>query len=95
MPREKEGLGLVKVEWHASTMNMASIAVAEKKLGMERLGVVHWERFMDNGKQRGKVGNGKDGPKVEGREGVWRDLVMFVAYWNTWEERLNEIKSEA
>ena len=86
-PPEKGGLGLVRVEWHASTRNAASIAVAERKLGMERIGVVRYERFMEAGRERGKTGNGREGPPaLRGREGwIWRDLVMFAAYWDTWE----------
>jgi RimJ/RimL family protein N-acetyltransferase len=84
-PVAEGGLGLVRVEWHASTTNLGSIAVAQR-LGFEKFGVVRYERFLKDGKERGKVGNGRsEVPPGTGVGDLWRDLVMFVVYWDTWE----------
>ena len=86
-PVSEGGLGLARVEWHASTTNPGSIAVA-KQLGFEEIGVVRYERCLKDGKKRGKVGNGRpEVPPGTGSEDLWRDLVMFAVYWNTWEGR--------
>ncbi|KAK4449655.1 acyl-CoA N-acyltransferase [Podospora aff. communis PSN243] len=53
-PAAEGGLGVVRVEWHASAANLGSIAVAER-LGFERYGVVRYERFLKGGKERGKL----------------------------------------
>ncbi|KAK0619573.1 acyl-CoA N-acyltransferase, partial [Immersiella caudata] len=86
-PVTQGGLGLVRVEWHADTANEGSIAVA-RRLGFEEIGVVKYERCLKDGKKRGKVGNGRsEVPPGTASGDVWRDLVMFATYWNTWEGR--------
>ncbi|KAK5662156.1 hypothetical protein OQA88_8061 [Cercophora sp. LCS_1] len=83
-PVSAGGLGLARVEWHASTTNLGSIAVAQR-LGFEKMGVIRYERFLKDGKERGKVGNGRsEVPPGTGVGDLWRDLVMFVAYWDAW-----------
>jgi len=83
-PVVEGGLGLARVEWHASTANLGSIAVA-RRLGFEEIGVVRYERCLKNGKERGKVGNGRSEVPPGSEPGdLWRDLVMFAVYWDTW-----------
>ncbi|KAK0624029.1 acyl-CoA N-acyltransferase [Immersiella caudata] len=81
-PQVEGGLGLHRVEWHASTANTASIAVAEK-LGFERIGTVRYERVLVDGVAKGKVGNGKPLPPRCKPCDLCRDLVMYAAYWDS------------
>ncbi|KAK0647128.1 acetyltransferase [Cercophora newfieldiana] len=76
------GLGLHRVEWHASTANAASIAVA-RKLGFEAIGVVRYERVLVDGTEKGKVGNGRELPPSCKPGDLCRDLVMFAQYWDS------------
>ncbi|KAK4444254.1 acetyltransferase [Podospora aff. communis PSN243] len=79
---ESGGLGLHRVEWHASTENMASIAIA-KKLGFAEIGTVVYERVLADGVAKGKIGNGKPLPPRCKPGDLCRDLVMYAAYWNS------------
>ena len=77
------GLGLHRVEWHASTKNEASIALA-RKLGFGTIGIVRYERLLKAGKTRGKIGNGLPSPPGSDPDDLFRDLVMFALDWDAW-----------
>ena len=83
---DEGGLGLYRVEWHASTKNASSIAVAEK-LGFEKIGVVRYERVFKDGVHKGKIGNGEEVelPPDSSPGDLYRDLAMFAMYWDTWQ----------
>lgn len=81
-PVAEGGLGLVRVEWNAATTNLESIAVA-KRLGFEEIGVIRYEKFLKDGRDRGKVGNGRSKvPPGTGPGDLWRDLIVLAAYWD-------------
>jgi len=82
-PPQIGGLGLHRVEWHASTANIASIAVAEK-LGFEKIGTVRYERVLKGGKVKGKIGNGRPEPPRCDSDDLCRDLSMYAMYWDAW-----------
>ncbi|CAI7656826.1 unnamed protein product [Penicillium viridicatum] len=56
---EKGGLGLRRVHWSASTMNLASSRLAQR-MGFEKVGVIPWHMRFVKGKIHGKVGNGRE-----------------------------------
>ncbi|KAK5654218.1 hypothetical protein OQA88_7393 [Cercophora sp. LCS_1] len=85
-PPEKGGLGLLRVEWHASSTNAASLQV-QRKLGFGLIGVVRYERVFKDGKRKGKVGNGRPAPPGSGPDDLFRDLEMYAMYWDAWVER--------
>ncbi|OAA61425.1 gamma-tubulin complex component GCP6 [Cordyceps fumosorosea ARSEF 2679] len=79
-----DGLGLARVGWGASSVNEASVAVAQR-VGFGMVGTVPFQRVLRDGKARGKVGNGR-GALPGAREGdVWRDVLMFCITWEEWE----------
>lgn len=79
------GLGLYRAEWHTSTKNLSSIAVAEK-LRLEKIGLVRYERVFKDGASKGKIGNGGvQLPRGSSPGDLFRDLVMFAVYWDTWQ----------
>ncbi|KAH6952506.1 acetyltransferase [Ilyonectria sp. MPI-CAGE-AT-0026] len=79
---EEGGLGLLRVEWHSSTENPASITVAQK-LGFEAIGTVKYESCFVGRKARGKVGNGRSLPPYCKADDVFRDFVMYAIYWDS------------
>ncbi|KAF1828539.1 hypothetical protein BDW02DRAFT_512090, partial [Decorospora gaudefroyi] len=46
------GLELLRVEWHTSTANPASVAIAQK-LGFEVMGTIRYETCFNNATARG------------------------------------------
>lgn len=88
-PPERGGIGLRRVDWRASTANMASSKLAEK-MGFERVGVVPWHIRFVKGKLRGKIGNGRDLPPDCDPEDVWRDTVNYCLAWDRWESGVRE-----
>ncbi|KAF2268990.1 acetyltransferase [Lojkania enalia] len=87
------GLGLLRVEWHSSTANPASVAIA-RKLGFEVMGMIRYESCFKNAKARGKVGNGRPLPSWCEPGDEFRDLVMYVMYWDSWSRKGRGISSE-
>ncbi|EPQ53104.1 acyl-CoA N-acyltransferase [Gloeophyllum trabeum ATCC 11539] len=80
------GLGLRRVQWTTSTMNTASQRTAER-LGFRKEGVLRWAQRFEDGRRRGKVGNGKEQPRGRGGEDdLARDTVLYSLCWDDWEE---------
>lgn len=86
---ERGGMGLRRVDWRASTSNLASSKLAEK-MGFERVGVVPWHIRFVKGKLRGKIGNGKELPPDCDPDDVWRDTVNYCLAWDRWESGVRE-----
>lgn len=82
-PKEKGGLGLVRVDWLASTMNKGSIGLAER-MGFRKIAVIPWHMRFVKGMSRGKIGNGKELPPGGDREDVWRDSCLLSVAWDEW-----------
>ncbi|KAK4031202.1 putative N-acetyltransferase [Parachaetomium inaequale] len=83
------GLGLRRVVWQASTMNAASIRVAER-LGFRREGVLRWHYVFRNGLARHKVGNGRPLPPGSEEGDLGRDTVVLSLCWDDWEGGVRE-----
>ncbi|KAJ5662498.1 Acyl-CoA N-acyltransferase [Penicillium maclennaniae] len=88
-PVERGGLGLRRVDWRASTSNLASAKLAEK-MGFRRVGIVPWHIRFVKGKLKGKIGNGKELPPGSDPEDVWRDTVNYCLTWDQWEDGQRE-----
>jgi RimJ/RimL family protein N-acetyltransferase len=86
---EKGGLGLRRVHWRTSTMNIASARLAEK-MGFERVGVVPWHMRFVKGRLRAKTGNGKDLPPGSDPDDLWRDTIDYSISWERWESSARE-----
>jgi RimJ/RimL family protein N-acetyltransferase len=86
---ENGGLGLRRVHWRTSTMNIASARLAEK-MGFEKIGVVPWHMRFVKGKIRAKTGNGKDLPPGNDPEDLWRDTIDYSLSWERWESFARE-----
>lgn len=80
---DRGGLGLVRMEWHSSTQNEASLKVA-RRLGFQETATIEYEKCLQNGVTRGKVGNGRPVPPATAAGDVWRDVVIFSMTWNDW-----------
>lgn len=80
---EKGGLGLVRMEWHSSTQNEASLKVA-RRLGFQETATIEYEKCLQNGVARGKIGNGKPQPPGTAAGDLWRDIVIFSMTWKGW-----------
>lgn len=93
-PVERGGIGLCRVDWLASTMNPASIGLAER-MGFVKNGVIPWHMRFVKGKLNGKVGHGRQVPAGWDQEDLWRDSCMLSLAWDQWEggarERVLEI----
>ncbi|OOQ90675.1 hypothetical protein PEBR_03184 [Penicillium brasilianum] len=83
------GLGLRRVHWRTSTMNVASARLAEK-MGFERVGVVPWHMRFVKGKKRAKTGNGKSLPPGSDPDDLWRDTLDYSLSWERWENFARE-----
>ncbi|KAJ5690268.1 Acetyltransferase [Penicillium macrosclerotiorum] len=81
---ENGGLGLRRVHWRTSTTNVASAKLAEK-MGFEQIGIVSWHMRFVKGKNKGKVGNGKDLPPGSDPQDLWRDTIDYSLSWDRWE----------
>lgn len=88
-PLEQGGLGLRRVDWRASTSNLASAKLAEK-MGFTRVGILPWHIRYVKGKLNGKIGNGKALPPGSDPEDVWRDTVKYCLTWDQWEDGVRE-----
>ena len=83
------GLGLRRVVWQASSMNAASIRVAER-LGFRREGMLRWHYVFRNGVERHKVGNGRPLPPGSDEGDLGRDTVLLSLCWDEWEVGVRE-----
>lgn len=83
--REEGGLGLVRLHWHCSAANEASVRVAER-MGYERVGVIPYHFRFPKGKLLGKVGNGRALPPGADPDDLWRDTMVLSLSWDLWEK---------
>ncbi|KAJ5164557.1 Acyl-CoA N-acyltransferase [Penicillium coprophilum] len=90
---EKGGLGLRRVDWMASTMNLASARLAQR-MGFEKIGVIPWHMRFVKGKTNGKVGHGKEPPPGSDPEDLWRDTVSLSLAWDQWENGAREMAAK-
>jgi len=83
---EQGGLGLRRVQWQTSTVNVPSQRAADR-MGFQKEGVIRWAQRFQHGTKRGKVGNGKEIPKDRGNEDdLARDTVLYSICWDDWED---------
>ena len=91
---EDDGLGLRRVHWQASTANPASAKLAVK-MGFERVGLTPWHMRFVNGKENGKIGNGREPPPGTDPRDLWRDTLSFTLAWDKWEAGGKELAARA
>lgn len=91
---EKGGLGLRRIHWSASTMNLASSRLAQR-MGFEKVGVIPWHMRFVKGKIHGKVGNGREVPPGGDPEDLWRDTLSLTLGWDRWENGAREMVAKA
>ncbi|OQE87871.1 hypothetical protein PENNAL_c0018G00236 [Penicillium nalgiovense] len=91
---ENGGLGLRRVHWSASTMNLASSRLAQR-MGFEKVGVIPWHMRFVKGKINGKVGNGRELPPGSDPEDLWRDTLSLTLAWDRWENSAREMAAKA
>lgn len=77
----RDGLGLVRTTWRATTGNHASISLA-RKLGFQEVGTTKYEKLLTDAAARGKVGNGRLAPPGTPDGAVWRDVISFDLCWD-------------
>jgi len=82
-PLGQGGMGLKRVVWQASSVNLASIRTAER-LGFRLEGILRWNRLNRDGKMRFKVGNGQVPPQDMAPNDVWRDTAVLSLCWEDW-----------
>lgn len=82
---EQGGLGLRRMQWLADPPNTASLTAA-KRMGFQEEGILRWNRVVDDADARGKVHNGRDGPRYGKKEDRGRDTVYLSICWDDWEE---------
>ncbi|KAK1831418.1 putative acetyltransferase [Podospora conica] len=78
------GMGLRRVQWKASSVNAASMRVAER-MGFRREGVLRWHMVFRDGVGKGKVGHGRALPKGSREGELGRDTVVLGFCWDEWE----------
>lgn len=83
-PKERNGLGLRRVQWDCATENKASMRAAER-IGFVEEGVVRWQHVHRDGIVRGKVGNGREIPGGGSEGDLGRDTVIYGLCWDDWE----------
>ncbi|KAJ5221512.1 Acyl-CoA N-acyltransferase [Penicillium citrinum] len=91
---EDGGLGLRRVHWQASTANPASAKLATK-MGFEKIGMTPWHMRFVNGKEKGKIGNGREPPPGTDPRDLWRDTFSFTLAWDNWEAGGKEVAEKA
>ena len=84
-PKEKDGLGLRRVQWDCGSGNKTSMRVAER-MGFVKEGVLRWQCVHRNGTVRGKVGNGRELPRGAFEGNLGRDTVIYGLCWDSWED---------
>ena len=80
-PKEKDGLGLMRVQWNRGTENTALMRVVER-MGFVREGGLRWQHVHRDGIPRGKVGNGKGVPSGGSEGDLGRDTVIYGLCWD-------------
>jgi RimJ/RimL family protein N-acetyltransferase len=88
------GLGLRRVEWLTSTMNVASVRVAER-LGFKQEAVLRWHMIFRRGAQTHKVGHGRPLPPGSEEGDLGRDTIVLSLCWDDWEQGGREKVEEA
>ncbi|OIW25532.1 acyl-CoA N-acyltransferase [Coniochaeta ligniaria NRRL 30616] len=88
------GMGLRRVQWTASSMNQASIRVAER-MGFRREGVLRWHYVFRGGLQAGKVGTGRVLPQGSPEDDLGRDTVVLGLCWDDWQNGAKEVVQKA
>ncbi|KXX74380.1 putative N-acetyltransferase YoaA [Madurella mycetomatis] len=88
------GMGLRRVEWQTSTMNIASIRVAER-MGFRREAVLRWHFVFPQGTKNNKIGNGRPLPPGSPDGDLGRDTVVLGLCWDDWEQEAREKVEEA
>jgi RimJ/RimL family protein N-acetyltransferase len=88
------GMGLRRVQWTASSMNAASIRVAER-LGFQREGLLRWHYVFRNGLQTGKIGNGRALPQGSPENDLGRDTVVLSLCWDDWQNGAKDVVQKA
>lgn len=83
--KERNGLGLRRVQWGCATENKASMRVAER-MGFVKEGVLRWQLVYRDGIARGKVGNGREIPGGGSEGDLGRDTVIYGLCWDDWED---------
>ncbi|EKV13168.1 Acetyltransferase [Penicillium digitatum] len=91
---ENGGLGLRRVHWSASTMNLASARLAQR-MGFEKIGIIPWHMRFVKGKINGKVGHGRELPPGGDPEDLWRDTLSLGLAWDQWENGARERAAKA
>jgi RimJ/RimL family protein N-acetyltransferase len=81
---EEGGLGFKRMVWQASSVNEASIRLAEK-LGFCREGTLSWYRKVPHGKKKFKIGNGRPLPRDSHIDDVWRDMIVLSHCFDQWQ----------
>jgi RimJ/RimL family protein N-acetyltransferase len=78
------GLGMVRVVWQTSSVNAASLRVAER-FAFRHEGVLRWHRLFPDGRRNGKLGNGEAVmPPGTGVHDLWRHTVVLALCWDDW-----------
>lgn len=91
---DEGGLGLRRVHWKASAANSASSRLAER-MGFERVGFTPWHMRFVKGKEKGKIGNGKEPPPGSDPADLWRDTVDLSLGWDQWRSGARERTQKA
>ncbi len=77
------GLGLRRVQWQTSTVNTASLLLAER-LGFKKEGVLRWCVVYRQGAHNGKIGNGRPLPPGSNEGDLGRHTVVLSVCWDHW-----------
>lgn len=88
-PCTTQGLALCRVEWCCSTRNTASIRTAER-LGFTKFATINYDRVLEKGEARGKIGNGKAKPPRSRPDDLWRDLALYSITWDEWQDGVRD-----
>ncbi|KAK4870250.1 hypothetical protein LT330_005304 [Penicillium expansum] len=91
---ENGGLGLRRVHWSASTMNLASSRLAQR-MGFEKVGIIPWHMRFIKGKINGKIGHGRELPPGSDPDDLWRDTLSLTLGWDRWENAAREMAAKA
>lgn len=85
----KDGMGLRRVSWQTSSMNIASQRSAER-MGFTKEGVLRWTGVYPGGKRKQKQGNGRELPPGDDENDLGRDTVVYSVCWDEWESGIKD-----
>lgn len=88
-PGSTGGLGLRRVQWQCSSMNVASQRTAAR-MRFRLEGILRWDRVFAQGRTLGKTGHGRDLPPGANADDLGRDTVMYSLCWDDWEQGARE-----